>query len=600
MKEANKALGELRASMKEKGIDIYIIPTADYHMSEYVGEYFKSRQFLTGFTGSAGTAVVMQNEAYLWTDGRYFIQAASQLKGSGFSLVKMGEEGAPTIAKFLKDNLKSDDVLGFDGRCISIRQAMKYKEIAKEAKASIEVGCDLIDNIWQNRPKRPEGKVFILEDKYSGCASTDKIALLREEIKKCGAYAHVLSSLYDIAWLLNIRGNDIKHVPVTLSYMYISMDDIVLYINKNVLNDELQSYLQKLNVLIRDYNEIYEDLKGLEGIDILMDKDNANCYLAQCASSANIIYHANPTQKLKAIKNETEIKNTIKAHIKDGVVMTKFMYYLKNNIGKIPMSELTQAQSLDKLRSKQEGFIDISFDTISAYGENAAMMHYQANENTNKELEPKGFYLVDSGGHYLEGTTDVTRTFCLGEISDIQKRHFTAVLKSNISLARAKFLYGCRGSNLDILAREPLWSMSLDYKCGTGHGVGHILNVHEGPNAFRWRISEEAASQGMLDAVLEEGMITTNEPGVYLEGEYGIRTENEMLCKKAEKNIQGQFMEFEVITYVPIDLDAIDADMLSDEEKDYLNDYHKKVRQIISPYLSDEENEWLKRYTRAI
>ncbi len=591
-------LAALREEMKRRNIDIYVVPTADFHESEYVGEYFKARRFITGFTGSAGIAVITLTEAGLWTDGRYFVQAERQLEGSTVTLYRMGEEGVPTVDEFIADKLPEAGCLGFDGRVVNAAWGEKLLQIAEKKNGHLYVSEDLIDLVWKDRPELSRASMFLLEEKYSGKSTADKLAEVRAEMAKDGANVHILTSLYDIAWLLNIRGGDIANVPVVLSYLVLTDTECIWFVQEEALDDTIRAYLAANHIQTRPYNAIYDYVPTIaENAVVLLNKSGVNYRIcSELKPQIKVVNKANPTELMKAIKNPTEVDNTRLAHVKDGVAVTKFMYWLKTNIGKIPMTEISASDYLEERRREQDNFIDLSFGTICAYGANAAMMHYSATPESNAELKPEGFLLVDSGGHYYEGTTDITRTFVLGPISDEMRTHFTAVCRSNLNLANAKFLYGVCGLNLDILARGPLWEMGIDYKCGTGHGVGYILNVHEGPNGFRWKIVPERHDSG----VLEEGMITTDEPGVYLEGKYGIRTENELVCKKAEKNEYGQFMEFENITYAPIDLDAIDPDQMSFREKEMLNNYHKKVYEVISPYLTEEENEWLKKYTRAI
>lgn len=590
-------LRQLREKMEERKIDVYVVPTSDFHESEYVGGHFKAREFITGFTGSAGTAIITMEEAGLWTDGRYFIQAAAQLEGSTVTLYKMGEEGVPTMEEFVKDKLPENGTLGFDGRVINGTLGDKFAEIAKEKKGTLSVDEDLIDFIWKERPMLPIEPAYILETKYAGVSAEEKLERVRNEMKQKGADAHIITSLDDIAWLLNIRGNDIPHYPVVLSFAIVTLEHCIWFVHKEALNDEVSDYLAKNHIESQEYNTIYDYVSKLNAKKIWIDKNYVNYRICNAISKEiELINEGNPTQQMKAVKNETEICNIRNAHIKDGVAFTKFMYWLKKNIGKEKITELSASDYLESKRREQDGFIDISFDTISAYGANAAMMHYSASEESNAVLEQKGFLLVDSGGHYFEGSTDITRTIALGELTEEQKLHFTTVARSNLNLAAAKFLYGCRGINLDILSRGPLWEMGIDYKCGTGHGIGYLLNIHEGPNGFRWKIVPERNDS----SVLEEGMVTTDEPGVYLEGKYGIRTENELICKKAEKNEYGQFMEFETVTYAPIDLDAIEPEEMTRKERGLLNKYHKMVFEKISPYLDSNEKEWLKEYTREI
>lgn len=592
-----KRLEALRSEMKKRGITVYVVPTSDFHQSEYVGEYFKARKYMTGFTGSAGTAVITMKEAGLWTDGRYFIQAAAQLEGSGVTLFRMGEEGVPKVEEYVEEQLEKGGCIGFDGRVMDAKAGKKYAEIAEKKEGSLYVTEDLVDIIWTERPSLPAHKVWILEQEYAGMSTEEKLSQVREQMKQEGADVHILASLYDIAWLLNLRGDDIDHVPVFLSFVAVEEKKTTLFINQEILDDKVKKYLKDNQIQVEDYEKIYAYAENLKDHKVLMSLEEVNYRIAENVQKHSQIVDApNPSLLLKSIKNETELENTRIAHLKDAVAVTKFMYWLKTNIGKKEITEISASDYLEDLRKEQEHFLDVSFDTICAYGANAAMMHYSASEESNAVLKPEGFLLVDSGGHYLEGTTDITRTFALGELSYEQKKHFTAVCRSNLNLANAKFLYGCSGINLDILARGPLWDMGIDYRCGTGHGVGHILNVHEGPNGFRWKIVQERNDSGKLEA----GMITTDEPGVYLEGAYGIRLENELICVKDEKNEYGQFMKFENITYVPMDLDAILPEEMTFREKQELNEYHQMVYEKISPYLNEEERDWLKEYTRAV
>ena len=597
MNEITERIARLRRLMETYHMDAYLVPTADFHESEYVGEHFACRKYITGFTGSAGIALITKDWAGLWTDGRYFVQASAELKDSGVELMKMGQPGVPTVEQYLADHMPEQGVLGFDGRVINSKTGESLQERLSRKQASICSEHDLIGEIWENRPELAAEPVWILEEKYAGQAAAEKIKNLREAMKKAYADVHIITTLDDIVWLFNIRGNDIPCNPVVLSYLMVTGENLFFYVNPQVISDEVRAYLESLGVSIRPYNDIYADVKELKDHTVLLEKSRVNFAIYESVQAQNqIIDQMNPTVYAKTQKNATEIENMKKAHIIDGVVMTKYIYWLKKNIGKIPMTEISASDYLEARRREQDNFIELSFDTICAYGPNAAMMHYAATPESDAELKPEGFLLVDSGGHYFEGTTDITRTMALGPITDEMRLHFTTVCRSNMNLANAKFLYGCTGLNLDILSRGPLWQMGIDYKCGTGHGVGYILNVHEGPNGFRWRVVPERHDNGTL----EEGMVTTDEPGVYLEGKYGIRTENELVCHKAEKNEYGQFMNFENITYAPIDLDAIDPDEMTGREKKMLNDYHAMVYKTLSPYMTPEENEWLKKYTRAI
>ena len=586
----------LREEMRERGIDMYIVPTSDFHESEYVGDYFKTRSYLTGFTGSAGTAVVTQEEAGLWTDGRYFIQAQGELSGSPITLYRMGEEGVPTVKEYVKENLREGGCLGFDGRVVNARDGETYEKIVKDKQGNLAVVEDLVGAIWEERPSFPKNPAFVLEEKYAGESAQSKLGRVREKMKEEQADIHILTSLYDIAWLFNVRGGDIAHVPVVMSFAVITMETCIWFVHPEVLNDEVCRYCEENHISISEYEAVYGYVESIPAEKrVLLNKSIVN-YRICSGLKAEFVQAPNPSEWMKAVKNETELANIRLAHIKDGVAFTKFMYWLKNHIGKETITEISAADYLRERRQEQDLFLDVSFDTISAYGANAAMMHYAPTPETDAALRPEGFLLVDSGGHYLDGSTDITRTMALGALSHEQKLYFTTVCRSNLNLAAAKFLYGCRGTNLDILARGPLWELGLDYKCGTGHGIGYVLNVHEGPNAFRWKQSSDPGG----DCVLEGGMVTTDEPGVYLEGQYGIRTENELLCRNAEKNEYGQFMEFEIITYAPIDLDAILPEKMTERERGLLNEYHKIVYGKISPFLNDGEREWLREYTREI
>lgn len=588
----------LRALMAENQMDAYIIPTADFHESEYVGDYFKARKYMSGFTGSAGTLVVTLTEAGLWTDGRYFLQAARQLADTGITLYKMGEEGVPSIEEFLSEQLPLDGTLGFDGRIVNAKFGLNLEQKLTVKNIKVKYDKDLVDSVWTDRPALPKAPAFMLEEKYSGKAAADKLIAVRNEMNKSGATVHIITTLDDIAWLFNLRGNDIAYNPVVLAYAVITLEHAYLFLDQDKLSADIKQLFAADKVELKDYSDIYSFVTALSSqMTVLLDSKKVNYFIYKNLNSEiRIVDATNPTVLFKAMKNPVEIENLRKAHIKDGVAFTKFMYWLKTNIGKIEITEISASDYLEERRKEQEGFIELSFDTISAYKSNAAMMHYSANQDSNALLQPEGLYLVDSGGQYYEGTTDITRTMALGEISDELKLHFTAVLRSMLNLADAKFLHGCIGMNLDILARGPIWDMNLDYKCGTGHGVGYLLNVHEAPNGFRWKKVPERED----GCVLEEGMVTTDEPGIYIEGSHGIRTENELVCHKGEKNEYGQFMYFEHITFAPIDLDAVDAALMSPAERKRLNAYHEQVYEKLSPYLTDAEKDWLKTYTRAV
>ena len=586
----------LRERMKEKKIDAYLVPTDDFHASEYVGEYFKCRKYITGFTGSAGTAVIMQDMAGLWTDGRYFIQAAAQLEGTGVDLFKMGEPGVPTIHQFLEEKLGEGMCLGFDGRTISAKEAAELSEALGKKGASLSVDYDLVGEVWEDRPALSCEPVMELDVKWAGESRADKCAKIRKAMEEKGADAFVLTSLDDIAWLLNIRGGDVHCCPVVLSYLVMTQKEIKLFANEKAFPAEVLDALAKDGVTLLPYDSIYEYVKTFaKDMKVLLCKQKANSRLvSNIPAEVEILDEENLTLLPKAIKNPVEVENERIAHIRDGVALTKFIYWLKKNVGKIPMTELSAEEKLYSFRAQQENFIDNSFDPIISYGVHAAINHYSATPETDIPIEPRSFLLADTGGNYYEGTTDTTRTIVMGPVTDEQKKFFTAVLRGMLNLGNAKFRYGCTGVNLDYLARGPLWELGQDFNHGTGHGVGYLLNVHEGPNSFRWKVVPGN------NAVLEEGMITSDEPGYYVEDGYGIRHENMIVCKKAKKTQFGQFMCFEFLTMVPFDLDAVVPEQMTAHERELLNNYHAQVYEKISPYLDEDEKAWLKEATRAI
>lgn len=590
----NNRIEKLRSLMKEKDIFAYIIPSADYHQSEYVGEFFKGREFISGFTGSAGTVVITQEKAILWTDGRYFLQAEEELSTSCVELYKMGQENVPTTFEYIENEVPSGSKVGFDGRTISAAMGAILELNLAKKNITISYEDDLLNEIWEDRPALSDAKAFLLDIKYSGEDFTSKIARVREWMRENNTTTHILTSLDDIAWLFNIRGGDIKYNPVVLSYAVITLDKAILFVDENKLNDEIKTSFGEEVVEIKNYFEIYEFVKTINKEEIVLIDSNKISYsiLKNIPAGVKVVNGMNPSTKFKAQKNSVEIENTKKAHIRDGVAVTKFMYWLKNNIGKIEITELSAADKITELRREQGKFIEESFGTIAGYASNGAIIHYSVTKESNTTLKDRGLFLLDSGGQYFDGTTDITRTFALGNLTEEEKYHFTTVARAMIRLSDVKFLYGVNGYYLDILARGILWNEGLNYNHGTGHGVGHVLNVHEGPNGFRLDNKESA--------ILEEGMITTNEPGFYKAGSHGIRLENEMLCVKGEKNEFGQFMEFEPITIAPIDLDAINVELMKEDEKAYLNEYHKMVFDTVSPFLTTEETNWLKEYTRAI
>ena len=594
-----RRLDALRGKMKERNIDAYIIVTDDFHASEYVGDYFKCREYISGFTGSAGTLVVTADWAGLWTDGRYFIQARDQLEDTGIELMKMGIKEVPSVSDYLVQKLRPGSCLGYDGRTIRASYGKKLRGDLAGLNLVFSEENDLVGEVWEDRPAFPAGKIWLLSEEYAGRSRADKLADLREKMKEEGADYHLLASLDDIAWLYNIRGEDVAYTPVALAYSMVSMDEAVLYIGSGAVDDETYEALRMDGVTLRPYLQVYEDVKGLPSDESLMyDETAINVALVSALPKGmNQIIRRNPSTEAKAIKNPVEMQNIRKAHLKDGVAVTRLICWLKKEMAKVPVPDITEldvCRKLEEFRKEGENYLGQSFAPIAAYGEHGAIVHYDPSTGSNSHLEPMSFLLLDTGGQYLQGTTDITRTISLGELSRDQKRYYTAVLRGNLNLGAAHFLHGCTGVNLDYLAREPLWELGLDFNHGTGHGVGYLANVHEGPNGIRLR---ERSSTGWI---FEEGMLTSDEPGVYLEGKYGIRIENLMLCRKAEKTEFGQFMRFETVTMVPYDRDSIDPDLMSERELARLNVYHARVYEALSPYLNEEERRFLAEETRPI
>ena len=593
-------LAALRAAMKEADIDCYIIPTSDYHNSEYVSEYFMVRKYFSGFTGSAGTLVVLKDKAALFTDGRYFIQAARQLQGSGITLMKMGEPEVPTLEEYVKQELKEGENIGFDGRVITAGDGLSFEKTATEKGGKVIYHLDLAKKIWMDRPELLFTPVFVLREEYSGESCDDKRKRLREKMKEEGSAVHLLTTLDDIAWLFNLRAKDVESCPVLLSYAVITMDEAILFAGESAFDDTVRKYLAEHHVTLRPYDDFYtyvaERVKQRPQDKLLVCENRINYRLKKEMGDAVIVDRANPTTLMKAIKNKTEQNNLRTAHLMDAVAVTRFMYWLKTNVGKVPMTEVSASDYLESLRAENPSYIEPSFATICAYGANGAIIHYTATPASCSEIQAKGMLMVDSGGHYYEGSTDITRTFVLGEITEEMRQHFTLVARAMLRLKSTRFLHGCKGVNLDLAAREVFWEKGLDYKHGTGHGVGYLLNVHEGPNSFRYKVLPGSDN----DWVFEEGMVTTDEPGIYIEGSHGVRIENELLCRKGEKNEYGQFMEFEDLTYVPIDLDGLDVSAMENREIQVLNSYHRAVYEKLEPFFAGEELDWLKQATREV
>ena len=603
MNQTNVKIGQLRDCMKELGIDAYLVPTADFHESEYVGECFKCRHFLTGFNGTAGTAVITMDKAGLWTDGRYFVQAEEQLSGSEIKLYRMGEPEFPTLDEFLEAELPVDGCLGFDGRVVNSELGYGLQNLLQEKNVTINGGNDLVGEIWTSRPAMSCEPIWSLDVKYAGKSTVEKLSDLRDAMKKNKAQIHLMTALDEIAWLFNLRGNDIVNNPVFLSYALITQDEAYLYVQKEAIKEdtkmgkEVCAALAEAKVQVKEYAEFLQDVAALKNEKILLERKKAS--FAVCESidaSCRIIDEMNPCATMKAVKNATEIENMRKAHLKDGIAVTKFMYWLKHTIGTCDMTEMTAAHKIEELRAEQGNYIEPSFVTIAAYKENAAMCHYHPSDEVCKKLKPEGLLLVDSGGQYLEGTTDITRTYALGPLTEKEKEYYTIVAAAMLKVSTMKLLHGCRGINLDYTIREAFWKRGLDFAHGTGHGVGYLSNVHERPNGLRWKVVPERQDS----AVIEPGMICSDEPGLYFAGDFGTRTENLILCVEDEKNEYGQFLKFEFLTKAPIDLEALDTRFMDDADIERLNTYHKDVYETISPYMNDEEKEWLKHVTREI
>ncbi|MCD8084165.1 MAG: aminopeptidase P family protein [Clostridiales bacterium] len=587
---------KLRRLMELRGIDAMLIPTSDYHESEYVSDYFACREYMTGFTGSAGTALIMKEWAGLWTDGRYFVQAEAQLADTGIELMRMGQPGVPKLEEYLLRHLPVGGTLAFDGRVVSAEEGERFEKLLKDREITLAFNEPLVDEIWEDRPALPAEPIWILEEKYTGKSAALKIADLRAEMERVHADVHVLTTLDDIAWLLNIRGNDVPYNPVVLSYLAVTGTEISLFLNETVVSDEVRVYLDGLGVTVCPYDDIYEYVRRLRDVKILLEKGRVNDAIVRSVDESNdIINCMNPTVQAKAKKTQVEIRNMKAAHVRDGVAMTRFIYWMKQNVGKIPMTECLVADRLDQMR-RECGALQPSFATISAYGENAAMCHYHAEPESCKRIEPRGLYLVDSGGQYLEGTTDITRTFALGPVTEEERFHYTLVLISMLRLGQVRFLRGASGLTLDFAAREPLWKYGLDFNHGTGHGVGYLLNVHERPVRICFR-----TGSGQQDNMsFEPGMVCSDEPGIYIEGRHGIRTENLVYCLEDGETEYGQFLRFEYLTLVPIDLEPLDVSLMEPRDIVALNEYHEKVFEKIAPHLTDEEAEWLYQVTRPV
>lgn len=590
-------LQALREQMRSRKFAAYIVPTDDFHSSEYVGDYFKAREYLSGFTGSAGTLLVEPDRAALWTDGRYFLQAKEQLKGSGITLMKSGQPDVPTLPDYLGERLSERDVVGFDGRCVTGAFVEKLKEKLAGKQIDFDGEEDLADLVWLDRPRLLAKPVWELSVDYTGLSREEKLVKVREKMTEKQADAFLTTALDEIAWLLNLRGDDVRNTPVFLSYLLLTENSVVLCAQKRAFSEEIQEKLVHAGVSLYPYESIEEQVASLAaGTRLLADDRRVNYRLLQAVpGGVKRIGGESPIEMLKAVKTPQELENIRRAHVKDGVAVTRFIRWLKTHVGKETVTEISAAEKLEQFRSEREGYLGPSFDPIIAYGPHGAIVHYEALPETDAVIEPAGVCLADTGGHYIEGTTDITRTIVLGELTAEERKAYTLVLKGHLRLGAAKFPQGVCGQNLDALAREPLWQEGLDYNHGTGHGVGYLLSVHEGPQGFRWRITKETAC-----VPLEEGMILSNEPGLYMTEKFGVRHENLVLVRKGEKNDFGQFMYLEPLTMVPFDREGIDVSLMTGEEIGLLNAYHKKVYEALSPYFTGEELTWLEKATAAL
>ncbi|WP_321334512.1 aminopeptidase P family protein [uncultured Bacteroides sp.] len=588
----DQRIASLRKVLKQKGFAAFIIPSTDPHLSEYVSPHWKFREWISGFNGSAGTIVVTLDQAGLWTDSRYFLQASEQLHGTCINLYREMLPETPSIMDFLRSNLRSSDILGIDGKMFSIKQVIEMRTALADIDLKIDTSLDPMKEIWEDQPPMPKAQAYIYDISYAGVSCIEKIALIRKEIKEKKAEGLFLSSLDEIAWCLNLRGNDVKCNPVIISYLLITQNETVYFISPEKLSTEVKFYLQKQNISICDYKDVSSYLSTINTGNILLNFDKTNYFIYSTINpECRIIDSQSPIALLKAIRNEIEISGIHHAMKRDGVALVKFLKWLENAVLSGQETEMSIDKRLHEFRAQQEKYIGESFDTIAGYKEHAAIVHYSATPKTDAKLLPKGFLLLDSGAQYLDGTTDITRTIALGELTEEEARNYTLVLKGHIDLAMAKFPTGTRGAQLDVLAHMPLWNHGMNYLHGTGHGVGHFLNVHEGPQSIRTNENP---------VTLQPGMVTSNEPGIYIEGSHGIRTENLLLVCKDKKGMFSEFLKFETITLCPICKKGIVKGLLTKEEINWFNEYHQKVYNILSDYLNDEEKVWLKEQTREL
>ena len=590
----NERVERLRSWMKENGISAFVFPSSDPHNSEYVADHWKSREWISGFSGSAGTAVVTLEHAALWTDSRYFIAAEKELKGTDFQLMKLRVEGTPSISEWLVRELSNYQkaVVGVDGNVNSfIEVSSMERELASKGNITVRTDADPMAELWTDRPVIPDNKVSLHPLEYSGESTSSKISRIRKQLADSGADGLLVTALDEIAWVLNLRGSDVHCNPVFVSYLLISPEKVVLYINNVKLLAEVKDYLTSEQIAVDAYEAVVDGLRSYEGKSLLVDMSSTNYSLATAVPTEKLCEGVSPIASMKAIKNEAEQEGFRAAMLRDGVAVVKFLAWLKPAVEAGGQTEISLDERLTALRAEQPKFKGISFDTIVGYEEHGAIVHYEATPETDIPVEPHGLVLIDSGAQYLDGTTDITRTIALGNLTEEQCRVYTLVLKGHIQLDMCKFPAGACGSQLDAIARVPMWREGYNYMHGTGHGVGSYLNVHEGPHQIRmeWR-----------PAPLQAGMTVTNEPGIYLEGKFGVRIENTLLIVPAESTAFGDFLKFETLTLAPIDTAPIVLEMLSTEEREWLNNYHHRVYESLSPYLEGNEKEWLRNATLPI
>lgn len=592
MAQVNQRINLLRAAMKENAISAYIIPGTDPHASEYIADYWKEREWISGFDGSAGTFCMTTTEAGVWTDSRYFLQGSEQLKGTEIKLMKQGLPETLEIIPWLSSKLKSGDKVGVNAELFSVNNFTAMKSELQLNGIEL-VAIDLIQSIWENRPALPSNPFFVFDTQYTGKSIADKLSEVRNEMKKLHADIFVLSALDDIAWLFNIRGNDVDYNPVTIAFAMVENEKTTLFISPEKYDEKSEKYLIENSVTIKNYTEITSELQKISpNKAVLIDGGKFNQALFKMIPSSCPKRNAmSPVFKLKSVKNSVEMEGVRRAMIKDGVALTRFFIWFEENLGKNKMTEISISDKLKSFRATQDGFKGESFGTIAGYKGHGAIVHYKATPESDAEIEPKGILLLDSGGQYLDGTTDITRTIALGKPTEQVKKDNTLVLKGHIQLAMAKFPVNTRGSQLDILARKAMWDEAINYGHGTGHGIGHFLNVHEGPQNIR--MDENPIT-------LQPGMIISNEPGLYRTDEYGIRIENLVQVIPAEETEFGAFLQFETLTHCYIDTQLITTELLTEKERDWLNNYHKNVYKTLSPFLENDEKIWLEEKTKAI